>query len=60
MRCALVDLSTNLVVNLVIADPSVDPNPEGFILISLSDEDPVSIDWTWDGQSFTNPNPEVE
>jgi hypothetical protein len=55
MRCALVELSTNLVINLIIADPSVDPSPDGFILISLSDEDPVGIGWTWDGTDFVEP-----
>ena len=58
MRCALVEISSGLVTNLIIADPAIDPSPDGFILISLSDEDPVSIGWTWDGQSFINP--EVE
>ena len=59
MRCALVEISSGLVTNLIIADPVIDPSPDGFILIGLSDEDPVNIGWTWDGTEFINPNPEV-
>lgn len=58
MRCAVVD-SSNIVVNLIMADPTVDPAPEGCILVGLADDDSVSIGWIYDpatGQ-FTDPNP---
>ena len=57
MRCALVENSTNLVVNLIMADPATDNAPDGFILIGLSDEDPVEIGWSWDGEYFNPPTP---
>lgn len=55
MRCALVDNSTNLVTNLIMADPAVDNAPDGFLLIGLSDTDPVEIGWLWDGENFNPP-----
>lgn len=55
MRCALVDNNTNLVVNLIIADPAVDPAPSDSTLISLSDDNPVSIGWAWNGSDFVEP-----
>lgn len=47
MRCAVVNLTSYIVENLIIANPSVDPTPDGFLLISVSDEDPVSIGWSY-------------
>jgi hypothetical protein len=57
--CALVQSSNNTVVNLIVADPLVDPAPEGCILVGLPDDSPVSFGWIYnpaDG-SFTDPNP---
>lgn len=48
MRCAVVNLDSTIVENLIIADPSADPAPDGFALIALSDDSPVSIGWTYD------------
>lgn len=62
MRCAVFQNSDNIVVNIIIADPSVDPAPEGTTIIGLLDNSPVSMDWIYDpatGQ-FTDPNPPVE
>jgi hypothetical protein len=62
MRCAVVKNSDNIVVNLIMADPSVDPAPEGTILVGLPDDSPVNMGWIYDpatGQ-FTDPNPPVE
>jgi hypothetical protein len=45
-----------------MADPSVDPAPEGTILVGLPDDSPVNIGWIYDpatGQ-FTDPNPPQE
>lgn len=60
MRAALIDNSTNIVVNIIVADPAVDPAPEGFTIIGLPDDSPVSIDWIYDPtvDEFTNPNPQ--
>lgn len=60
-RCALVQNSDNTVLNIIVADPAVDPAPAGCILIGLSDDSPVSFGWLYDpvtGQ-FTDPNPSV-
>jgi hypothetical protein len=59
MRSALVNEQTNIVENVIIADPSVDPAPNGYVIIGLSDTSPVSIGWIYDPASgtFTNPNP---
>jgi len=62
MRCAVVQNSDNIVVNLIMADPSVDPASEGTTLVGLPDDSPVSFDWIYDpatGQ-FTDPNPPFE
>jgi hypothetical protein len=62
MRCAVVQNSDSTVVNLIMADPSVDPAYEGTILVGLPDDSPVNIGWIYDpatGQ-FTDPNPPVE
>lgn len=57
MRCAVVEISTNLVVNFIIADPVVDNHLDGFILIGIHDEDPVGIGWSWNGTYFNPPIP---
>jgi hypothetical protein len=62
MRCAVVQNSDSTVVNLIMADPSVDPAYEGTILVGLPDDSPVNIGWIYDpatGQ-FTDFNPPVE
>jgi hypothetical protein len=62
MRCALVQNSDNIVVNLIMADPSTDTAHDGTTIVGLPDDSPVSFDWIYDpttGQ-FTDPNPPVE
>lgn len=59
MRCALINLTTNVVENIILANPAEDPAPEGFAIIDLSDTPQVTFGWYWDGTSFTNPNAEV-
>ena len=58
MRCALVDLSTNHVVNLIIASPDTDPAPDGHVIVGLPDESAVAIGWLYDPFTglFTDPN----
>jgi len=57
IRSAVVDQTTNTVVNIIIADPSVDKNPDGCVLVSLPFDSPVNINWIYDGLTFINPNP---
>lgn len=52
-RCALIDNGTNIVVNVIMADPSVDPAPEGHTIISLIDNDDVQIGWSYDPETTT-------
>lgn len=58
-NCAVVDTATNIVTNIIVADPAVDPAPEGCILVGLSDDSPVSFGWIYDPATglFTDPNP---
>lgn len=59
MRSALIDNSTNIVTNVIMADPSVDPTPDGYTMIALPDNSPVSIGWIYNSETgdFTDPNP---
>jgi hypothetical protein len=59
MRSALIDNQTNIVDNIIIADPSVDPTPEGYIMIVIPDGMPVVAGWMYDFQTntFIDPNP---
>jgi hypothetical protein len=59
MRCAVVQNSNDIVINIIIADPALDPAPEGCTLVGLTDDSPVTFGWIYDpatGQ-FTDPNP---
>lgn len=47
MRCALVNSGTNIVENVIIADPSADPAPNGYVLVGLPDDSPVCIGWVY-------------
>ena len=53
MRCALVNQDTNIVVNLIVADPAVDPAPAGCIIIGITDDSPVEIGWIYDPATNT-------
>jgi len=48
MRCALVNKTTNIVENIIVADPSVDPAPNGYLIIGLPEDSPVAIGWVYD------------
>lgn len=58
MRAAVVDLLTNIVINIIVANPAVDPAPEGALLVDVT-EAPCDIGWVYDPASgtFTDPNP---
>lgn len=61
MNCALVDEQTDLVVNIIVADPAVDPAPAGMLMIALPPDSGVSIGWIYDPNTgqFIDPNPPV-
>jgi hypothetical protein len=57
--CALVQNSNETVVNMIVADPAVDPAPEGYTIVGLPEGSPVTFGWIYnptDG-TFTDPNP---
>ena len=60
MRCAVCELSNGLVTNIIMADPNVDPAPEGCQLIAIADDQTCDIGWTWDGTQFVPPSDQGE
>lgn len=40
-----------------MADPNVDPAPDGTFLVGIQDGVMCDIGWIWDGSIFINPNP---
>lgn len=57
MRCALIRIADNIVVNLIVADPVNDPAPFGCVIVGLADGSQVSIGWLYNPvtNEFTNP-----
>lgn len=57
MRSALITEDTHQVVNIILADPSVDSAPEGHYLVPIDKLPPVEIGDTYDMKSgeFTSP-----
>jgi hypothetical protein len=44
---------------MIVADPAVDPAPEGYTIVGLPEGSPVTFGWIYnptDG-TFTDPNP---
>lgn len=60
MRAAVVDLLNNIVINIIVANPAVDPAPEGTLLVDVTNV-PCDIGWVYDPATgtFTDPNPPV-
>lgn len=61
MRCALINQGTNIVENVIVADPSTDPSPIGYIIVGLPEGSDVFIGWVYDpatGQFFPPNDPE--
>lgn len=50
MNCALVNAKTMEVENMIVADPSVDQAPEGYILVPVLKDFPFEEQEVWDGQ----------
>lgn len=55
MRCALINSETKRVVNIILADPSVDPAPEDHYMINITDMPEVQIGWSHEGGEFVSP-----
>jgi len=58
MRAAVVDILTNIVINIIVANAGVDPAPEGTLLVDVTDI-PCDIGWVYDPATgtFSDPNP---
>lgn len=58
IRCSIIDIKTNAVVNLVeyefVPQGEVPGFGEGYIAVA---SETAQIGWQWDGHSFTDPNP---
>ena len=53
MNSAIVDINTNIVENIIVAEP-VDPCPfEGFFMVGLAPNQPCNIGWVYDQPSNT-------
>ena len=61
-RCAMINSTTNIVETVIIADPAIDPAPDGYILVALPADSPAWVGWIYDPvtQTFTDPNPQPE
>jgi hypothetical protein len=59
MNCAVVDQTSLIVINTIVADPAVDPAPDNCFLIVITPENPASIGWIYDPvtNTFSDPNP---
>jgi hypothetical protein len=57
MNSAVVQNSNETVINIIVADPSVDPAPEGCTLVALPEGSPVTFGWIYDpaNGTFTAP-----
>lgn len=47
MVCAVVNISTGVVENVIMADPVADNAPDGFALVFMKDGETASIGWHW-------------
>ena len=46
-NCAVVDNATTYVINIIVADPDVDPPYPGTMLVAIPPDTPVSTLCTW-------------
>jgi hypothetical protein len=54
--CAVIDKTTNIVVNKIVAEVT-DLPPDNCFLVDVTNQF-VNIGWVWDGVNFINPTPE--
>ena len=59
MKAAVVELSTNIVLNVIVANANVDLAPDGCVLIDITNGPDCSTGWIYDPvtQTFGNPQP---
>jgi hypothetical protein len=57
MRSAVVKINDNIVINVIMANPAVDPCPAGYILVLLAADSSVSKGWIYNPSTgqFTEP-----
>lgn len=55
-RCAVVQLGDGLVINIIVAQPSDEPQI-GCELIEIASGEPCNIGWFWNGSMFVDPSP---
>ena len=57
MRAAVVEIATNTVLNVIVADANIDAAPEGSFLVNLSDDTGCNPGWAYDPltQTFYDP-----
>lgn len=58
MRAAVVDPITNIVINMIVADPSIHPAPPGYLLIDVTNM-PCEMGWIYDPVTGTFSDPNV-
>jgi len=58
MRAAVIDLLTNIVVNMIVASAETDAAPDGTFLVNVTDTF-CDIGWVYDPATgtFSDPNP---
>ena len=59
MRAALINVSTNVVENIIMADPETDAAPEGYVLIALPDWVNISPGTSWNISILVKPQEET-
>lgn len=60
MKCAMIKKATGEVVNMILADPAVDPVEDGCILVSVPDDSVVDQQYVWDAAtSQFSPGPDL-
>lgn len=55
MEAAVVDLTTNIVINKIVADAATDLAPDGTRLVDVPEGTVYDIGWLWDGVAFIPP-----
>lgn len=55
-NCAVVQLSDNIVVNKIVAEPT-DLPPDETYLVLIPDGVMCDMGWLWDGTDFIEPEP---
>lgn len=55
-NCAVVNVTDNVVVNKIVAEPTDLAPLNTYLVLILSDME-CDIGWVWNGTEFVNPNP---